>query len=83
MIGLHLLDMIEDVEMDTKRDSLLKEMKSEVVNPDLLRNISELMYTASETGVLPFRMDKDDLESFLKIYRVAAKYNKIPETLRM
>jgi hypothetical protein len=55
------------------------------VSPEFLLVMSELAYTASETGLIPFAFhDDDDLAAMVKLVRIAEEYQHgLPNSLRM
>lgn len=69
-------------------------MKQQEILEEILANIHlnypneavlmELMYTASETGILDVNTDPEDIETIVKIFQLAIGYgDKVPEELRM
>jgi hypothetical protein len=76
--------------MEEKRENLLKEMglvDLSVFNSNMFKVMDELLYTASETGIIEVRPSKEGFETLLKLLVLAEQYqyrpNGIPNELRM
>ena len=71
--------------MEQKRKNLCDEMDTINISDKVIRAMNELMYTAYETDILPFKMHSDDdIMVIVKLSLLAIKYeNDVPETLQM
>lgn len=72
-------------EYNDQFDELSQEMENISVSQSLIDAMNELVYTASETGIIPFDFHSDeDLKSMIQLVELAKKYrNFVPERLKM
>jgi hypothetical protein len=72
--------------MSDQRDNLSKEMNEIKVDKATLRALSELTYTASETGLIPFAFhDEADMAAMVRLVELSRLYatSGVPSKLRM
>lgn len=78
-------DKVSDGVDNDPGDNLRKVMSTISVDPDIIQAMSELCYTASERGIIPFDLRGDeDFDSIVKLVRLAERYQtNVPDSLRM
>lgn len=66
-------------------DNLMREMESLDIDDETIDALSELTYTAEETGVLQFSVAHEDCRTIIALVRLAERYSsgKVPSHLRM
>lgn len=71
-----------------QREVLCKAMYDVTNDGDVEKCLSDLLYTASETGVISISVDEDDVAALFKLTSLAIYYaymedGKVPDELRM
>ena len=67
-----------------QQDALQNEIDQISVHENVLNNMRELCYTASETEIIPFGFHGDiDLINMIKLVKLSEKLMRVPSKLRM
>lgn len=71
--------------METKRQNLCEALASIFASEEVSAALSELTYTAYETGLIAFKFhDDEDLKTMMKLVYLAERYRVgVPDRLRM
>lgn len=71
--------------METKRENLLKAMQEMKVDLGDVEALQELLYTATETGIIDCAVGIEDMPNIIRLVCLAAQYRggRVPESLRM
>lgn len=76
---------MDDDDSCNQYDNLLQEIDTLDISDGVIDALSELCYTADETGVLPFAVSHEDCRTVIALVLLAERYGSdgVPASLRM